>query len=200
MTSPNLKSRAISLVFESNSMLATTIFQNAVPVYRVSTSTHGSTTEIRTTGTDMLIARIARKEIFPSTVTFPDMNGEKSIKISKWLKPSELPDGLTAATLQTPIGDFVLGGHPEYTLALYTPDITTLIAHWSQKTSNASSTSPPTLIIASGYEGAHAQILAAFVYEEQEIRIARKNGDVAQGVAQMLGKYPYLKFGGGGIM
>jgi hypothetical protein len=82
------------LVFETNSMTATTITQDGVPLYKVTTSQHGSMTEIRTTGTDTLVARIARKELFPDTVTFPDANGGKAKQVSKWLKAGTGADGL----------------------------------------------------------------------------------------------------------
>jgi hypothetical protein len=75
-------------------MTATTITQNGVPLYKVTTSQHGSMTEIRTTGTDTLVARIARKELFPDTVTFPDTNGGKAVRVSKWLKAGTGADGL----------------------------------------------------------------------------------------------------------
>jgi hypothetical protein len=88
-----LDPRACKLVFETDSMLNCTIKQNGLPVYTVSTKKSGSTTEVHTPGTNALVARIARKELLPSTVVFPDLNDGKSIRIAKWLKRVTLPEG-----------------------------------------------------------------------------------------------------------
>lgn len=82
------------LLFEQNSMLDSTITDNASPIYRVSTNEHGSVTELRAAGPNTVLARIARKEILPDTVKFPDMKGGKSMRVSKWLKRTTQKDGL----------------------------------------------------------------------------------------------------------
>ncbi|KAK7036192.1 hypothetical protein R3P38DRAFT_2910950 [Favolaschia claudopus] len=181
--------RAICLAFETDSMLNTTLCENAVPLYRVTTNTHGSITEIRTTGSDTLIARIARKNIFPSTVTFPDVNGGKPMRIKEWLKPTKFPNGLLGCTLQTPLGDMIMGGHPEYnSIALFNTDLTQIIAHWKPKSDSL----PLILVLSPGYESAHAQIIAAFLYEEQVIRVEHKNSELAEAQGRLQARYPYL--------
>ncbi|KAJ7923621.1 hypothetical protein B0H13DRAFT_2401572 [Mycena leptocephala] len=117
---------------------------NGLPVYTVSTKKSGSTTEVHTPGTNALVARIARKELLPSTVVFPALNDGKSIRIAKWLKRVTLPEGQGIA------------------------DLSSIIAHWAPKTEP----SPRTLIIAPGVERSHAQILAAFLYEDERLRKA----------------------------
>jgi hypothetical protein len=51
---------------------------------------------------------------------------------------------------------------------LYSADLSTIIAHWALKTES----SPRTLVIAPGVERSHAQILAAFLYEDERLRKA----------------------------
>ncbi|KAF8148341.1 hypothetical protein K438DRAFT_1779668 [Mycena galopus ATCC 62051] len=163
-------SREVRLVFETNSMLAATISQNASPMYQLCTSKHGDTTDIWTTRTEMVVAQIRRRSLFPDTVTFPDMNRGEPIRINKWLKPRELSNGLSACTLQTPM---VIHGRLEvYRCALDPPD--GLFASGTRY-------SP-------GYESAHAHIMAAFVYEEQVIRIEHRNAEVADARILLTGK------------
>ncbi|KAJ6576029.1 hypothetical protein DFH09DRAFT_1150226 [Mycena vulgaris] len=173
------------LVFEKNSMVSTTITQNAVPVYAVSTSTHGGTTEVRATGTDALVARIARKELLPDTVKFPDFQGGKSMRLSKWLKRTTLADGIPAATFETSSGVCVLCIDPVHRLVLYSADRTTIIAHWQLKTDS----SPMALVIAPKMQHAQAMILAAFLYEEQKMRATERNGEVQSASALYQAKY-----------
>ncbi|KAJ6529674.1 hypothetical protein B0H19DRAFT_1193013 [Mycena capillaripes] len=160
-----------SLVFEKNSMMDTTITRNGSPIYKVSTDKHGSTTEVHAPGTDTVLARIVRRELFPDTVLFPEDDNGKSTRVSKWLKRTTLADNSTAVTLETVWGSSVLGTHPDYGLALYGPDRSNIIARWRLQTQS----SPLALIIASGLERFQAQILTAFLYEEQRLRITDKN-------------------------
>lgn len=74
-------------------MSATKISLNDIPIYKVSTNQHGRTTKVRSSDTKAVVVHIARKEILPDTVTFPDVNGGKSLCVSKWLKRTPLADG-----------------------------------------------------------------------------------------------------------
>ncbi|KAJ7509452.1 hypothetical protein B0H11DRAFT_1959699 [Mycena galericulata] len=166
VTTPNT-----CLNFGRDSMQTTTVLCRGKPVYAISTDQHGATTEVRVPGTQALVARIARKELLPDTVAFPDVGDGKALRVSKWLRRTKLADGLPAAILETDIGECVLRIHPEYRLALFTPDLSIIIAHWE------SGVTPPTLVLAPGIERSQAHILAAFLYEEQKMRIAERNGD-----------------------
>ncbi|KAJ7932201.1 hypothetical protein B0H13DRAFT_1956735 [Mycena leptocephala] len=164
-----LDPRACKLVFGTDSMLNCTITRNGAPEYTVSTKKGGSTTEVHASGTDALLARIVRKDLFPSTVVFPDLNDGKAIRLAKWLKRVTLADGQgLAASLETDVGICYLRLHPTLRLALYSADLSTIIAHWALKTES----SPRTLIIAPEVERSHAQILAAFLYEDERLRKA----------------------------
>ncbi|KAJ6524337.1 hypothetical protein B0H19DRAFT_1200436 [Mycena capillaripes] len=160
------------LVFGKNSMVATMIMLNGAPVYKVSTSQHGGTTEVRSSDTDALVARIARREILPDTVKFPDVKGTKSLRISKWLKRTALADGTIAFALQCADGPYFLRNHHVHRLALYGTDQTSIVAHWKSQTES----SPLTLIISPGVERSHAQIIAAFLYAEQKMRSMEQTG------------------------
>jgi hypothetical protein len=86
--------RAISLVFDINSMLYSTLFLNSRPAYTIFTPPEGSPTEICVAGTSELLVRITYKPILPDTICFPDTNGGKGTRLSKWLRRCTLPDGL----------------------------------------------------------------------------------------------------------
>ncbi|KAJ7111226.1 hypothetical protein C8R44DRAFT_799150 [Mycena epipterygia] len=174
-------------------MLTTTITQNGVPAYKVSTNQHGSTTEIRTTGTDALIARIVRKELLPDTASFPDVSGGKAMRTSRWLKRATLADGLPAGALETEIGTCFLRRHPVQGLSLYRADMVTIVTQWQPRTAE----SPLALIIAAGMERSHTLILAAFLYEEQRLRIMEKNGKVQEERLLFTATYENGMFQGG---
>ncbi|KAJ7247587.1 hypothetical protein C8J57DRAFT_722130 [Mycena rebaudengoi] len=157
-----------ALVFGANSMLSSTLFANSSPVYALSTDARGSTTTLKTTGTAALVARIARKNLFSDTVTFPSLNNGKAIKMKKWLKEVQLPDGFTASLFETPTRKYILRRHSEYRLALFHEDLQTIAANW-QPTTDASS--PMTLVLAPGTEKCHPQIITAFLLFEQKLRM-----------------------------
>ncbi|KAJ7488276.1 hypothetical protein FB451DRAFT_734368 [Mycena latifolia] len=164
-----------ALVFERNSMLSTTVTRGGSPLYAISTDQHGSTTEVRAPGTDTLLVRIARRDILPDTIAFPADANSKPMRLSKWLKRSTLVDGFPAATFDTPAGAWVLRTHPVYRLAVYTADLTRIIAHWQPDAAMV-------LVLAKGTTldaASEVRILAAFLYEEQRMRVADRNGEVA---------------------
>ncbi|KAJ7039371.1 hypothetical protein C8F04DRAFT_1086583 [Mycena alexandri] len=168
----------IHLTFETNSMLATKIFQDTTHLYTLSTDKHGSTTSLLVAGTDTLIAKMERKELFPDTVAFPgsQLNNGKAKQVKKWLRPTLVAEGVRAYTIEMTPGNFFLLRHPQYRLALYTPDLQEIIAHWLVETKD----SPLRLVIASDTEkAAFPQIIAAFVYEEQNMRVVEKHDIVA---------------------
>ncbi|KAJ7488187.1 hypothetical protein FB451DRAFT_733105 [Mycena latifolia] len=164
-----------TLVFERNSMLSTTVTRGGSPLYAVSTDKHGLTTEVRAPGTDTLLVRVARRDIFPDTIAFAADANSKPMRLSKWLKRSTLADGFSAATFDTPAGACVLRTHPVYRLAVYTADLTCIIAHWKPDAAMA-------LVLAKGTTldaASEVRIFAAFLYEEQRMRVADRNGEVA---------------------
>ncbi|KAJ7097409.1 hypothetical protein C8R44DRAFT_748517 [Mycena epipterygia] len=145
-------------------------------------------TEIRTTGTDILIARIARKDLLPDTVSFPDVDGGKVMRTSRWLKRTTLTDGLPAGALETRIGPCFLRTDLVHGLRFYHVDMTTIMTHWRPKTDS----SPLALMIATGMERSHPLILAAFFYEEQRLRIMEKNGKLYENKLLYKAKFPNL--------
>jgi hypothetical protein len=78
---------------------ATLFLDDSGPAYTISTDTSNARTELRAAGTGELLARIARKEILPDTITFPALNGGKEMRLTKWLTKSKLSDGWCVITL-----------------------------------------------------------------------------------------------------
>lgn len=86
-----------------------------------------------------------------------------------------------AYALETHIGACVLRTHPVHRLAvrqlslcacfnlidvlqLYSPDLNTIVAHWERHPGSM------ILVLSPGIEASQAQILVAFLYEEQKMR------------------------------
>jgi hypothetical protein len=84
---------AARLMFSRDSMKNATLFLDSGPAYTISTDTSNARTELRAASTGELLARIARKEILPDTITFPAFNGGREMRLTKWLKKSKLSDG-----------------------------------------------------------------------------------------------------------
>ncbi|KAJ7724363.1 hypothetical protein B0H16DRAFT_1384948 [Mycena metata] len=89
--------------------------------------------------------RISRKEVLPDTVSFPNINNGKDLRRNKWLRRCTLPDGSSTQS-------------------------TTPIAHW-QRRDNAC---PLSLVLYTGIEGFHPQIITAFVIQELKMGMAEK--------------------------
>lgn len=90
----------ISLVFSPDSLKNTTVYHassnlldTSNPMYSISTELTDHRTEIRDARTQRLLALIERKDILPDTITFPERNEGKAMKISRWLQKSKLVDG-----------------------------------------------------------------------------------------------------------
>ncbi|KAJ7603595.1 hypothetical protein FB45DRAFT_908550 [Roridomyces roridus] len=158
----------IFLTFSRNSMLSTTIRRQPQGnlVYLVTTNMHATTTEVRDADTERPVARIVRKDFLPDTVSF---SGGKTVRMNKWLKRAELPDEIPSSILEIDMGQCVLRAHPQYRLALYSPGMDNILAHWEPNTH------PPTLILSPTVESSQSQILTAFLYLEQMMRIKEKN-------------------------
>ncbi|KAJ6489883.1 hypothetical protein C8R45DRAFT_901493 [Mycena sanguinolenta] len=165
----------VCLTFSTNSMINATLYRDSRPVYTIATELQGTTTEIRAWGTSQLLVRIARKELLPSTITFPNINGGKDMRLGKWLRRCKVPDGGHAYVIQTEVGNCILKKHQIYRLALFTEyDLETPVAHWE----NATGT--PSLILHSGTENFYPQIIAAFTVRELKMRMAEKADIMAQ--------------------
>ncbi|KAJ7081017.1 hypothetical protein C8R44DRAFT_68756 [Mycena epipterygia] len=166
----------VFLTFTSDNMINTTLLLNSRPAYTISTALQGSTTEIRAAGTSELLARISRKEILPDTITFPNLNEGKEMRLSKWLRRVKLEDGLHAHAIETEVGNCLLKKHPVHRLALFTEyDLESPVAHWERP----DKTSPLSLVLYSGTENFHAPIIAAFTVQELKMRMAEKANLVA---------------------
>ncbi|KAJ7238838.1 hypothetical protein B0H12DRAFT_1136877 [Mycena haematopus] len=167
----------VSLTFSRNSMINATLYRDSRLVYTIATELRGTTTEIRAAGTSQLLVRIARKELLPNTITFPPINDGKDMRLGKWLRRCKLPDGSHAHVIETEVGNCVLKKDRIYRLVLFTEyDLETPVAHWE----SGDGTSPPSLILHSGTENFHPQIIAAFTVQELKMRMAEKADIMAQ--------------------
>ncbi|KAJ6597555.1 hypothetical protein DFH09DRAFT_82482 [Mycena vulgaris] len=161
----------ISLVFDTNSMLAATLSLDARPAYTIATPPAGSPTELRAADTGALLARISCRALLPDTICFPSLNGGKAMRVSKWLKRCALPDGLEAHAITTDVGKFFLTRDLAHRLALFAEhDLEHPVAHWRGPAPGR----PPTLVLYPGTEDFHAQIIAAFALQELKIRMWEK--------------------------
>ncbi|KAJ7036342.1 hypothetical protein C8F04DRAFT_953916 [Mycena alexandri] len=166
----------VCLDFSTDSMINTTLYRDSRPAYTISTELQGSTTELRTAGTLQLLARICRKEVLPDTVSFPNINDGKDLRLSKWLRRCTLPDGIHAHLIETEVGNCLLKKHIDHRLALFAEyDPETPVAHWERR----DGTSPLSLILYAGTENFHPQIIAAFIVQELKMRMAEKADLVA---------------------
>ncbi|KAJ7128354.1 hypothetical protein C8R44DRAFT_732688 [Mycena epipterygia] len=130
--------------------------------------------------THELVAHVERRELLPDTVAFSNDNGGKAMRVSKWLKHIKLADGLLANVLETHIGACVLRTHPVHRLALYSPDLNIIVAHWERHLGSM------ILVLSPGIEASQAQILVAFLYEEQKMR-ADKRSRSGEGFVWLMG-------------
>ncbi|KAJ7065782.1 hypothetical protein C8F01DRAFT_982387 [Mycena amicta] len=174
---------ALSLAFDTNSMINATLFSGVQPLYTISTELLGSMTELRAGTTGEIVARISRNSILSNTITFSSADGTslRQMKISKWLQKCKQPDGLHAYAIDTEMGQCLLRKHREYRLALYTEfDLESPVAHWAP----LDSASPPTLVISGTIpEAFHPQVICAFIIQELKMRMAEKADLVALGRA-----------------
>ncbi|KAJ7840055.1 hypothetical protein B0H14DRAFT_2785855 [Mycena olivaceomarginata] len=142
----------VHLTFSDNSMINATL-------YRVSPHT------------SELLARITRRSILPDLITFPNHDGGKEMRLSKWMRRCMLPDGSHAHGVETEMGNCLLKIHPVHRLALYTErDPGTPIAHWER----ATATSPLSLVLYPGTENFYPKIIAAFTVSELKMRNAEQ--------------------------
>ncbi|KAJ7753142.1 hypothetical protein B0H14DRAFT_2635640 [Mycena olivaceomarginata] len=124
-----------------------TVAAEVPPAYIISTDEQNSCTELRTAGTGELLARITRKDVLPDSIAFPNVNGNKEMRLAKWLKKSKLADGSSTFDVETEHGTFFLRAHPVHRLALYKEeDLETPVAYWQRINAAA----PPTLVMQAG--------------------------------------------------
>ncbi|KAF7365733.1 Peptide methionine sulfoxide reductase [Mycena venus] len=166
----------VCLTFSANSMINAILYRDGRPVYTISTELLGSTTEIKASATSELLARITRKELLPDIVTFPNVDGGKDMRLSKWMRRCKLPDGSHAHVIETEVGNCLLRKHRTHRLALFTEyDLESPVAHWERPDES----SPLSLILYSGTENFHPQIITAFTVQELKMRMAEKADIVA---------------------
>ncbi|KAJ6550406.1 hypothetical protein DFH09DRAFT_1168807 [Mycena vulgaris] len=160
----------VSLTFNADSMTnATLTINNTTPAYTISTDSRGGTTEIRAAGTDEVLARIVRKGILPDTITFPNLNGGKAVRLTKWLKSATLPNGVPVCIIETAVGKCFLRKYRLYRLALFTEhDLDTPVAYLMRPT--VATPIGMVLMLEPGTESFRAQIIAAFIIQEQKTR------------------------------
>ncbi|KAJ6597549.1 hypothetical protein DFH09DRAFT_1304345 [Mycena vulgaris] len=124
-------SAPISLVFDTDSILAATLSLDARPAYTIATPPAGLPAEIRAAATGALRARISCRAILPDTICFPSLNGGGAVRVGKWLKRCALPNGLEAHAITTDAGKFFLTRDLAHWLALFAEhDFEHPVAHW----------------------------------------------------------------------
>ncbi|KAJ7503681.1 hypothetical protein B0H11DRAFT_562039 [Mycena galericulata] len=159
-----------SLVFDKDSMLNTTIRDKSGAVYTVSTRLPGASTYLRS-AERTLLAHINRKMFLPDTVSFPEVVGRGSVRISKWLKDGTLADGSPASILHLGGEPAFLSSNDDYGLALLSAaDTKTILAHWEPMTRS----SPRVLTISAGAQEHRIEILTAFLFQEEKLRVGAK--------------------------
>ncbi|KAJ7761633.1 hypothetical protein B0H14DRAFT_2973023, partial [Mycena olivaceomarginata] len=168
----------VHLTFSDNSMINATLYRDSHPVYTIATASQGLNTEIRSSDTSELLARITRRSFLPDLITFPNHDGGKEMRLSKWMRRCMLPDGSHAHGIETEMGNCLLKIHPVHRLALYTErDPGTPIAHWER----ATATSPLSLVLYPGTENFYPKIIAAFTVSELKMRNAEQRIPVEDG-------------------
>lgn len=83
----------VHLTFSDNSMINATLYRDSHPVYTIATASQGLNTEIRSSHTSELLARITRRSFLPDLITFPNHDGGKEMRLSNWMRRCMLPDG-----------------------------------------------------------------------------------------------------------
>ncbi|KAJ7491390.1 hypothetical protein B0H11DRAFT_2277885 [Mycena galericulata] len=176
----------VCLSFSRDSMKnATLSLGSGAPTYTISTDPQNSCTEIWAAGSSdsEVLVRIAWKPILPDTIAFPDMNGGKEMRLTKWLRKAKLPDGSSVHFIETKHGNFFLKIHPVHRLALFrTHDPETIVAHWRYPTNNDEPWFPA-LILNGGAikEADRPQIIAAFILRESRMRMKEEASRIALG-------------------
>ncbi|KAJ7611274.1 hypothetical protein FB45DRAFT_1037607 [Roridomyces roridus] len=172
----------VRLTFFPDSMNNSTLYLGGLARYKLcTTGPFDSLVEISERGTSdslAVVARISHNVVRPSTVVFPRVRGDQSEwKVKKWMAECTV-DGNVAHLIELDsIGQCLLKLHREYRLALYTPDDPrTPIAHWQRGTAR---NSPLSLVLYPGTENIQPQIMAAFVIQEQRMRMVEKKNGLA---------------------
>ncbi|KAF8194059.1 hypothetical protein K438DRAFT_1969349 [Mycena galopus ATCC 62051] len=86
----------VPLTFSRNDMNHATLSLGYVPTYTITTDAQAACTELRDTGSGVLLARIIRRVFLPDTIMFPALDSGHEIKLAQWLKKTKLPDGSCA--------------------------------------------------------------------------------------------------------
>ena len=83
-----------TFIFNRSSVVNATIYSRARPVYKIKSNSSLSRTELFDLNEQEIVALIKRRQILPNLVVFGH-RGNKSIRISKWLKRRKVFDGQT---------------------------------------------------------------------------------------------------------
>ncbi|KAJ7307954.1 hypothetical protein DFH08DRAFT_900583 [Mycena albidolilacea] len=102
----------VHLTFSDNSMINATLYRDSHPVYTIATVSQGLNTEIQSSDTSELLARITRRSFLPDLITFPNHDGGKEMRLSKWMRRCMLPDGSHAHGVETEMGNCLLKKDP----------------------------------------------------------------------------------------
>jgi len=176
----------ITLVFSHNgSILNASVTVASKPLYIITTEDNLGSSKTNVldalTQPQRLVACIDRRSILPATVAFPERNGGKAVRISKWIKSAKLSDGFPVSVIETDIGKCFWKIHVVHRWALYTEhNLDTPIAYMQPATSS----SPPALVLQSDVAGFMDQIITSFLILEQNLRMNEKTVRVADGKAK----------------
>ncbi|KAF8142898.1 hypothetical protein K438DRAFT_2029847 [Mycena galopus ATCC 62051] len=134
----------VRLTFSRNDMKHATLSLGFVPTYTTTTDAKDACTELRSTGSGVLLARIIRRAFLPDTIMFPAVDSGHEMKLAQWLKKTKAPDGSSRHIFNIGHARLILMMHPVYRLTLFQEGHLEIpVAHWEQSTT----TSPPVLII-----------------------------------------------------
>ncbi|KAJ3513855.1 hypothetical protein NLJ89_g2719 [Agrocybe chaxingu] len=162
------------LVLTKNSVLNTRMLYKGKARYQVATVDANAARSIITdVQSGEQLAKIKRRTLHSDTVKFSHFFDGKAVKIKEWLREEKMANGHKRWNIETPAGSF--SWRKDVTRSY---DMERPIA-WLQLPTNEK---PYALVLKSGTESFIAQILAAFVILEQEIRLEEKEFFKADGI------------------
>ncbi|CAA7261032.1 unnamed protein product [Cyclocybe aegerita] len=160
------------LVLTKNSALNTLLLYKGKARYQVATVDANAA---RTTITDVrsgeLLAEIKRRTFHSDTVKFTHFFDGKAVKIKEWLREEKMANGHKRWNIESSAGNFSWRKDVTRRLALCPSHNMESPIVWLQLPTKEK---PYALVFKGGVESFVAQILAAFVILEQEIRLEEK--------------------------
>ncbi|KDR69954.1 hypothetical protein GALMADRAFT_31287, partial [Galerina marginata CBS 339.88] len=169
----------ISLVFSTPSVTNSTLFVDARPIVRISTTdAAGDHTTICDANTKELLVDIQHHTLRSDTVTFTHHFDGKPLKLKEWLKEETLGDGSPAWAMETSVGSLVWRPDVSFRLAVIVGGETAQPIAWAHLQTHST---PLTLVISRGTQAIRDEIVASFIVLEQRMRMSEKGYAKADG-------------------